>query len=156
MIDEQDYHDEDPSPLIDGDSLYENSDDEEIVQEEGEILGGDWLQDQLIENATHDVVQIGSETTDDEIRSEIHSDESFSDVEENDSDSANSECASTGYNLRSKNNRDYSHWFNHAMDNPTSNQSYDVQMLQDSVTQIQERVGNNHDILVNRRRMSKK
>ena len=82
MIDEQDYHDEDPSPLIDGDSSYEDSDDEESFQEEGELLGGDALQDQLIDNATHDVVKIESETTDDEIRSESHSDEIFSDVEE--------------------------------------------------------------------------
>ena len=60
----------------------------------------------MVEDATHDVDEIRSETISDEIGSENDSEYGLSDTTTYNSDRATSECAGIGYNLRSKNNRD--------------------------------------------------
>ena len=60
----------------------------------------------MVEDATHDVDEIRSETVSDEIGNENDSEYGLSDTTTDDSDRATSECVGIGYNLRSKNNRD--------------------------------------------------
>ena len=127
--------------------------------EENETFCEGELQEQLVEDAAHDAGEIGSETVDDEIRSESDSELlqglassevlSFNNPTVDDGEllhglassenfNMEGEYTGRGYNLRSRNTRDFSHRASHATDDPTNNQSYDIQMLQDSIIDMQE------------------
>ena len=93
--------------------------------------------EKLVDDATYDISEIRSETDSEKIGRNNYSEENVSDITSDDSHSINSEYVGRDYNLRSRNNRDYSHHFENTMENPTSNQSYDVQMIQNSVLDMQ-------------------
>ena len=86
--------------------LEDETENDEIGLEESDTMCEDEVQEQLVEDATHDVDEIRSEIVRDEIGSENNSEYGLSDTTTDDSDRATSECAGIGYNLRSKNNRD--------------------------------------------------
>ena len=124
-------------------------DDAEVY---GDITHEIEAQERAMEDAIYEDDETRSvvEADDTEIRSVIEDDENRSvdnteeDVQEeeknddNDDASEDNEVADRRYNLRSRNTRDYSHRFDHIMDNPASKQSYDVQLLQNAVSDLHE------------------
>ena len=108
-----------------GEIMQQDLDLVEVLQEpeapDEQIIVED-IHQQVIKNAMHDV----NEGDNDVQR----------DVIDNPDVQTESEYTGRGYNLRSRNTRDYNHRLDHVMDNPGSSQSYDVQLFQHDVLNL--------------------
>ena len=110
---------------------------EEVDRDAG-VLYDVEAHEHLIEDATHDDVEIGSEDEHVEIRSESSVESLVDDQEYDASDDEDSVFSGRGYNLRSNRDRDYSPRINYAMDTPTSTNIYGTQLFQHAVVEMNE------------------
>ena len=118
--------------LVDEDENSNNEERDVVIVE-------DVFQERTKEDTTNedDDIKIATEDTtheDDDIRSVAEEMEEENKDVPNENVAEGSEATGMEYNLRSIHNMDYSHRLDHIMYNPASNQSYDVQLLKNTVT----------------------
>ena len=94
------------------------------------------VHEHLIEDVTHDDVEIGSEDEHVEIRSESVVDSSVDDQEHDAGDDEESIFSGRGYNLRLNRDRDYGPKINYAMNTPASAKSYGTQLFQHAAVEM--------------------